>query len=166
MSTWYNADGLFIKFGTAEGWSAHEGGVYNAVGPHRVVELVIDLPKLGSSAAVINDVIMVPAGYKIEQVDVITLTGATSANNSATLTVGFKKLDRTTELDHDGVLATLARSNIDADNEHVVLRAGDSGGEGALVGGAPLSEAGLFCANYGTEAFTAGKVKLRVTFSV
>lgn len=168
MATWTNSDGLFIKFGDAEKNKTF-GGSYCTYGPQHITEMRIDLTDLTSSAAIypVNTVgVELPSGAFIESVESYAEVLATSGG-AATFDFGLIRLDRTTELDYNGLLAAvpLAQMN-EAGEKNIFLGAGDtlpSGltGQGALIGTA-LANAGILTANYNTAAFTAGKLIVRV----
>lgn len=159
---WYNSDGLYIKFGTDEA-TVGKAGEYETDGPQRMVELTISaLTSLGTAAAIQDDHVVIPKNARIEKVEVITTTAATSSG-SAALNIGLARTDRTTELDYDGLVAALAKTAIDAAGETNVLTVGSTGA-GALIG-TTLSYNGLLTADYDTAAFTAGAIKVRVYYS-
>lgn len=155
---WYNSDGLYIKFGTEEG-TVGKAGEYRSPGPQRFVEYDITLTSLATTEAIIDDNTVIPAGARIEKVEVYTTTAATSGG-AATLDIGFVRTDRSTTYDDDGLVAALALTAIDSVGETSALTKGSTGA-GALVG-TVLANNGLLTASYNTAAFTAGAVKVRV----
>lgn len=166
MSTWTNDDGLHIKFGTSEGVSTHSAGEYNTLGPNRMVEVEIDLTELTQTEAILNDVVVLPAGAFIERVETIAeVAGATGT----AIDVGLIRLDRSTELDYNGLLAASPIANFNADGEYACFKVGATEptgltGTGALIG-TTLSNAGYISASMtDATAFTAGRVKVRVWF--
>ena len=162
MSTWHNSDGLFIRFGTKEA-EVGVAGEYRTPGPQRMVELTIGaLTALGTGAAIQDDTALIPKGARIERVEVITTTQATSGG-SAVLNIGLIRTDRSTELDYDGLVAALPLASFNAAGETFSATAGVTYG-GALLG-TTLANNGLLTADYDTAAFTAGAIKVRVYFS-
>ncbi len=160
MSTWTNNDGLRVKFDITEGETG-AGGQVMSYGNVSVVELEILGTEIGSSAAVIDDHTVIPSGAIIKEVEVVAEDAFTSGG-SATLDVGLIRLDRSTELDYNGLVAALALTAIDAEGDVVSLVQGSTG-HGALVG-TTLANAGLVTVNYGTAAYTAGKAVIRVHY--
>jgi hypothetical protein len=161
--TWHNADGLYIKFGQNEG-RAGTAGQFASVdaGNEHVIEVDINLTSLGTGAAIQSDVVRIPSGFYVKQVEVFVTEAATSGG-SATLNVGLIRSDRTTEEDYDGLVAALALASIDAIGDVVTLVQGSTS-HGALVGTVLASTAknSFITADYDTAAYTAGKVKIRV----
>lgn len=157
---WTNNDGLLVKFGTEEA-TRGAGGHVKSVGPLDVVEVEFLLTGLGVSASIVDQHVVIPSGSRIEKVEVVAETAATSGG-SAALNVGLIRLDRSTELDYDGLVAALALASIDAEGDVVTLIQGGTS-RGALVG-TTLANAGVLTADYDTAAFTAGKVVVRVHF--
>jgi hypothetical protein len=156
-------DGLLRKYGT-ESAEPVAGGEYCTYGPLHEIEIKIDLTDLGSSSAIVDGVdnIFFPKNARIEEVEIVVHTAATSAG-SATLDIGLVKAsDRSTAIDADGLVAAMAKTALDAAGEKTVLRVGGTGA-GALIG-TTNSNIGHFVANYGTAAFTAGVIYVRVKY--
>ena len=161
---YFNTDGLYIKTGREEGALAI-GGTYRTASALQCTEvkmtLVTDAPVasaiVGTASGQLGTII--PGGVRIEAVEVITETAVTSGG-SATLDVGLVRLDRTTAIDIDGLVAALAIASFNAAGERVYLTNGVTG-FGALVG-TTTAFPGYIVSNYNTAAFTAGKVVVRV----
>lgn len=162
MGTWTNADGLRIAFGADEG-VAGKAGEYRVDGQERVVECVITLTGLGTSAAIQDQFVTLPAGAFITKVVALVTTAATSGG-SATLNVGLQRLDRSTELDYDGFIAAGALATIDAAGDIVEYIQGSTG-HGALIG-TELAYPGYITADYDTAAFTAGVVRVQIFYTI
>lgn len=161
MGTWSNSDGLYIKFGTDEA-TLTKAGEYNVLGPLHTVELTIDaLTALTTTAVIQSDTAIIPDSARIEEVEVVVETAATSGG-AATLDIGLVRTDRTTAYDDDGLVVALALTSIDAAGEKTVLRVGSTGA-GALIG-TTLANPGLLVASYNAAAYTAGKVIIRVRY--
>lgn len=165
--SWLNNDGLYVKLGKEEGASA-KGGEYPVRGPLKCVEVKIDLvaDAAATTAAIVGSVtgtagILIPGGVRIEEVEVVVETAATSGG-AATLDVGFVDTDHSTVLDDDGLIAALALTSIDAAGEKTVLRVGSTGA-GAMIG-TTLSSPGYISVAYNTAVYTAGKVVVRVYY--
>ena len=163
--SWLNSDGLYIKMGNEEGASA-KGGSYNTLGPLQMTEVKMDLTVdapvalsiVGASSGQLGTAL--PDGIRIEAVEVVVETAATSGG-AATLTVGLKqRADRTTTVSASGLINAMALTAIDASGERSYLVPGSTGA-GALIG-TTVTNGGFIAANYGTAAYTAGKIVLRV----
>lgn len=163
-NTWKNADGLYVKFGTAAA-DLSEAGEYRFDGGSHLVEVRLDLTTVGSSSAIIDDSFRTGKSWRIEEVTVITDTAATGTG--AVLNLGIVKSDRSTAVDADGLIAALPLANVDTAGETTTLHAGDTYA-GALIGTSLASTAasGYLVADYDTAAFTAGVVRIRIKYSL
>jgi len=161
QNTWLNSDGLLVKFGTSEGVSEERAGEYKTYGPLREVEVEIEMTELpDADPFILNDVVVIPKNAQIEEIETVVEVACTGA--TATLDFGLVRLDRTTELDYDGLLANAVLTTLDAVGEKTVYRVGTATA-GALVG-TILANAGRLTASWDTAAFTAGRVVLRVRY--
>ena len=161
MTIWTNADGLRVKFARDMVVSG-QGGEYATSGPQRLTEVTVDYTDIGSSSAVVDEHIFVPAGARIEKVEFVTETAFTSGG-SATLDIGLVRTsDYSTAIDADGLVAAAALSTINAAGETNTYIIGATG-VGALVG-TTLANEGSVVVNYGTAAFTAGKGRLVIEY--
>jgi hypothetical protein len=165
MGTWKNSDNLFVKLGTSEAASLDTtkgaAGEYLVYGDKRVTEVILDLTDLNTSTdIIINDVAIFPKNARIEEVELVTQTAATSGG-AATLDVGFiQNADRTTDIDQNGLIAAAALATFNAAGERLNLIVGSTGA-GALIGTTTTLPA-LLTAKAGTATFTAGVVRIRV----
>jgi hypothetical protein len=163
MSTWFNQDGLFIRYGQKE-VEPQKTGVFGtaADGGTHVVETKLDLTALTSTHAIIDEGVYIPKNYILERVEIVTEVAATSGG-SATLTIGTRRnSDRTTDVDVAGVVSALALTAMDAVGETTVLRQGSTSA-GTKVG-AVLSADHVtkLVARANVADFTAGKVTVRM----
>lgn len=163
---WYNADGLYIKFGVEE---ATPGKVanYRTAGPQQMLEIYLDETTLKglsatAGATVLDYNAVLPKNARIEKVEVIAQKAATSSG-AAALNIGLIRTDLSTELDYNGLVAALALTAIDAAGETTSLVVGSSGA-GALIG-TTLANNGYLVADYDTAAYTAGELRIRVYFT-
>lgn len=163
MGTWFNDDGLQLKYGTDK-TVPNIGGEFRTNGALREIEFKIDLTKLTATAAIIDDTVFFPKNARLEEVEIVVYTAADSAADTAALNIGLVKTDRSTAIDADGIVKALAQTNIDAAGEKVVLRKGSTG-VGDLVGVTNTS-VGYFTADYDTEAYTAGVVFVRIRYTM
>jgi len=158
-----NNDGLYIKSGVEEA-RVSTGGEYRNDGPYHSVEVLIgDLTTLGTDPAIISDTTIIPKGARIDEVQIINETAATS-DGSAALNVGLARLDRTTAYDVDALVKAAALSTFNSAGETVVIRAGSTA-VGDLVG-TTTAYPSLITADYDTAAFTAGKLVIRVIYRI
>jgi hypothetical protein len=160
VNAWYDNTGLYRKYGTDKA-TPHIAGEYCTYGDTREVEVTLTLPSLGSSASIVDDTVVIPAGARIEEVSIVAHTAATSSG-SAVLNIGLSRTDRTTELDYDGLVAALAKTAYDAAGEKTTINVGSTGA-GALIG-TTLAYTGHITADYDTAAFTAGVIRVRIRY--
>lgn len=158
---WMNADGLYKKYGTDK-TTPTKAGEYRTVGALREIEVKIDLTTLATGSTILSDVEFFPKNVRVEEIDIINLTAATSGG-SAVLNLGLIRTDRTTAYDADGFVAALALTAFDAAGEKLTIRVGSTGA-GALLG-TTLANVGLLVADYDTASFTAGVIIVRIRFS-
>lgn len=156
--TWMNNDGLFLEFGTTKS-TVDPAGEYKTYGDFREINIRLDLTALTSTPVIISNNLKFPTGERIARVDVISDVAATGAG--ATLDIGLKKDDRSTELDYNGLVAALPLASIDAVGETTSLTAGATYA-GALLGTSTTDVGAYLTANYNTAAFTAGAVNVRI----
>lgn len=155
--------GMYQKFGL-EQVVPMAGGEYKTYGETRVQEFKITLTALTASDVIVagTDNIEMPAGFTVEAVEVIADTAATSGG-AATLSIGLVRKDRTTMIDAVGLVSAMALTAIDTIGEKTTLTKGSTGA-GTLIGTTVGSNPGHFTAKFGTAAFTAGVVTVRVKY--
>lgn len=159
MATWINDDGLEVRLGTTEA-EVTRGGELPSAGDMRKFEFNLTLTALGSTSALVPDTtgILIPSGFVLHKVKIITETAATSAGNAATINLGLIRQDKSTTYDVDGILAAWDPDDPTVAGETVEVVEGSSG-SGVLVG-AVLANSGYLVADYDTEAFTAGELRI------
>lgn len=160
---WLNEDGLYLKYGT-EKTTANKAGEYVTTGPLRMIEVLIDLTALTETETVQSDVTFFPK-MRIERVDVVTRTAATSGGTPA-LDVGLYRMDRTTAIDADGLVEALAMTAMDAAGETTSLSAPTTGTSvGNLIGTTTSLPAYITASRTTSDAFTAGAVAVRIFYT-
>jgi hypothetical protein len=157
---WLNNDGLYLKYGTDKA-VATTGGEYRTNGALREIEVKIDLTTLGTGSSIVSDAILFPANVRIEEVEIVTNTAATSSG-AAALNIGFIREDRSTVYDADGLVAALALTALDADGEKTVLRVGSTGA-GTLIGETTANK-GYIVADYDTDNYDTGVILVRIRY--
>lgn len=163
VQAWFNSDKLYRKFGPDNSVSTAVGGEYKTYGTQHLIEVSIPLTSLTTSDAIMNDQIFFPKNVRIEKVEVVTTTAATSGG-SATLSVGLlQSADRTTAIASAGFVSALAVATIAAVGTITALTVGSTS-VGTLVG-TTNATVGNISAKYTTAAFTAGVVKVRIYFT-
>lgn len=159
---WLDNTGLYQKYGL-EQTTTQAGGEYRTNAELREIEFKIDLTTLTATPAIVAgaDNINFPAGFVIEQVEVIVDTAGAGA--TATLDVGLQRLDRTTEIDYQAFVKGAAVATLTAGNKITIIKGSTAVGD--FVGtGTAVANPGYITANYNTAAFTAGVVVIRVKY--
>lgn len=155
-----NADNLYLKFGTEKA-TPLIGGEYVTTGSIREVELTVDLTALTATETPLSDVVMIPAGVRITEVEVVTHTAA--ATGTAIDLGLIRNSDRSTEVDYDGLLAAFPTASMDAAGETNSVVLGHTY-VGALVG-TTTSYTSLISASRTTgTAFTAGVIVVKIRY--
>lgn len=165
--SWRNTDGLIVYFGTKEGTSGN-GGEYKTFGPLRTQETILDLISLTSTAQYWDQHFELPKGAFIESVELEVLIAATGS--SSTLSVGLSGSDQTTNLSDTALVSALALTSINAAGQKVTLTTGSTGAGSSIGTALPGTTStainqGLMTVKWGTAAFTAGRVLVRVNYS-
>ena len=156
--TWTNADGLVVFLA---GESRHFNGGQVADCNSGTLEFELDLttvPTTNTKQAA--PFVVFPRNVVIEQVELVTLTAAAGGTS---FDVGLQRLDNTTELDYDGLVAALPLASVNAVGKKVQLNTGTTYA-GALVGTETVYPGYLTAKRVGT--FTAGKILVRVRYFV
>lgn len=158
---WYNSDGLYVKFGTEEA-TAGKVGMVRTAGPQQMAEVFLsDLTTLTSTAAILDYNLVIPKNARIEKIEVIAQTAATSGG-SATLSLGLVRTDTTTNVSDTALISALALTAYDAAGETTSITAGGTGAGSSI--GTTLANNGYITVKYGTAAFTAGALRIRIYF--
>jgi hypothetical protein len=160
MGTWFDTDNLFRKFGVTKA-VPNKAGEFKTYGPLREIEVVIDLTALTSTSVIQSDQVFLPSGVRIEEVEVLVETAATSGG-APTLDVGMIQTDRTTVTSNTTFVSALALASIDAAGEKNVLRI-NSTSVGTGVG-TSTSQVNYIAARANTATYTAGKVLVRIRY--
>jgi len=163
-TSWHNADGLYVKFGGDKG-AATNAGNYNVGGPYNVLEFKITGTTLTNTAAILSDVVWLPDNCRVDQVQVIAETLMNSSGNGATLDIGLIKKDRSTAVGggDDGLVAALPEASMDPAGDWQDVRIGHSQ-VGADIGTTITDGPAYITANWNTEAFTAGVIRVRIFY--
>lgn len=150
-NTWQNSDGLYIRYGTAQGVRGERAGVTSMGG--KLQELVLTVPLAGAARTIYtadlnNDGTLdgfsgldgfIPSGAKIVETTVFASTAAAGGTNYA---VGTYQVNGTA-IDADGLITTL-------------------GAAGALAG--TNTTAANYVSVVTTGTYTAGVLEIRVVY--
>lgn len=166
MPLWINSDGLIVKLGTTEATVGRAGQYKNSDGYHKTEFALnlVDVTSATAGATVIDYNTKIPSGALIEKVEVETTATVTGTN--AVLNIGLARSDTTTEIDFDGLgtAAALTQTAMAAKGTILTYIKGTSNA-GALIG-TSLTNNGILVADYDTAAFTAGRITVRIYWTV
>jgi hypothetical protein len=163
MGTWTNNDGLYIKYGPTEVENTKGGYISTMDGPYHQVEFKgIALETLAATATptILADNIVIPDNAFIWKVQVVVREATAGAN--ANLDLGLVRLDRTTEIDFNGLLAASDGWHTAAVGTTEEFWEGTTE-HGALLG-TTITNPGLVVAGYETAAFTDGTVDITIWY--
>jgi hypothetical protein len=162
--SYFDPDGLLRKYGT-EKVVPNKAGEYKTFGPLRCIEIHnVDLTLLTTTQSIVSDQLLWPANRKIDSGDVVVNVGATTGT-SAALDIGLIATDRTTVMDADGLLDSIAVANLSAAGEKFMTGDTDpaAGDLGAYSATAPTTT-GYITAATSVGTFTAGNVTIRLWY--
>lgn len=155
MGTWDNADGLHVRFGNDETVARTGGEKMKPFDGERQWVFDLTATDITDTTAVIMQEVLLPDNLFIDQARFDVTTAFDSASDTATLTIGLIRKDRTTALDADGIDVAILETSLAVAGDQVIC-------DGALIN-TQLSNPGLLLIKYGTEAFTAGVGRLTIT---
>lgn len=147
MTVWLNGDGLRVYF--PGDLPDTTGGEFPGAGEFREITVELDVADLTTTPAVLDNFIIVPRNSRIHAVRV---TAETVAATITSVDIGLKRLNGTTELDHNGLVDQLVLASLNVAGETNTITAGGTSA-GALVG-TTTAYPGLLCANIAGSAGT------------
>lgn len=159
-------DNLYKKYGPDRA-TVSTAGEYTNVGQFREVEMTLTLSALTETETIVDDNVFLPAGVRIQEVELITKTaGATGVAIDLGL---IKTVDRATEVDYDGLLAAAPLAIMDLAGERTIYTAAttvpaSATGTGALIGTTLAFNSQITCSRTTATAFTAGVVVIKVRY--
>jgi len=163
---WLDPDGLFRQYGTDK-TVPETGGDYLSYGPNRVMEVLIDLTTLTSTAAVQSNTLFFPAPPSnqlyIESVEVVVETASTGGTS---FSVGLIQQDRSTIPSNysTAFVNALVNASTNAVGDKLTLTAGSTSA-GGLIGTFPANATGpYYVTALAAGTYTAGKVRVRIFY--
>lgn len=163
---WLNKDGLFIQYGTDLAIQ-ETAGEFLSYGANRVVEVLLDLTTLTSTAAIQSNTTIFsapPTGqFYIEKVE---LTVETASAGGTSFSVGLIQTDRATIPTNysTAFVNALVNASTNAVGDFVSLTAGSTSA-GGLIGTYPANATGpYYITALAAGTYTAGKVRLRIFY--
>jgi hypothetical protein len=160
--SYFNADGLLQKYGTEQS-TPNVAGEYRTTGSDHEIEVVIDLTTLDQTEAIQSDVTVIPAGAFIKEVE---LTVQEAAATGVALDVGLIRLDRSTELDYNGLIDAEVKADIDNLGDVISYTAAGVGASsgGALIGTVLVYTGHITASATTATAFTTGIMRIKVRY--
>lgn len=164
--SWLDGDGLFRQYGTAKA-TPETGGDYLSYGSNRLIEVVIDLTTLTSTAAIQSNTTFFPAPPSgqlyIEQVDVVVETASAGGTS---FSVGLIQADRSTIPSNysTAFVNGLINASTNAVGDKVSMTAGSTSA-GGLIGTFPAAATGpYYISALSSGTYSAGKVRVRIFY--
>lgn len=161
---WFNNDGLFIQYGTDKATPENWGDYVN-FGGNRVIEGLIDLTTLTSTAAIQSNTTFFPDGVNlyIEAVEAIAETAAASGTS---FSVGLIQSDRAT------IPSNYSTAFINAEVNASMTPAGKkvtytngTTHAGGLIGSSPAATTGpYYITALSSGTFTTGLIRVRIFY--
>lgn len=162
---WTNKDGLFLQFGTDKA-IAETAGDYVSLTGNRTTEVLIDLTKLTSTAAIQSNTTIFPSGtnFYIESVEAVAETAAATGTS---FSVGLIQMDRAT------IPSNYSTAFINAEVTASMTPAGKkvtyvngTANAGGLIGSSPSSTTGPYyiTALSAGSTFTTGLIRVRINY--
>jgi|JI91814BRNA_FD_contig_31_5853560_length_1168_multi_4_in_0_out_0_2 hypothetical protein len=159
VQSWTNSDGLYIKYGPDKA-TAKKAGEFVKTGDVREVFLTLTLSELTETETILDDTCFLPAGARIQEIETVTHTAAATG---VAVDLGLIRMDRSTELDYDGLLAAIPTASMNAAGEKNIF-SDNTTYDGALVG-TTLAYNGYISASRTTStAFTAGVIRVKIRY--
>ena len=159
VQSYLDNTGLYRKYGPDKATSKIAGEPVMTGDIHEIVAR-IDLTTLTATETILDDVVQIPNGARISEVNVLTHTAAATGT---AIDLGVIKTDRTTEGDYNGFLAALPTADMNAAGEVQSVVIGHTY-VGALVGTTIGYTGYLSASRTDATAFTAGVIIVRVRY--
>lgn len=163
-----NADGLVQFYHKTAADNAKVAAI-SLDGEREVIEVNLDyagLPAVADNDEIASEVVKLPAGVLIEEVELVVDVAFDSAGDTATLNVGWiDAVDRTSNLDTDAFMKAATVTELTTPGIYRSTAVGGSSPLDAAGIGTILTTTKLITWEVDTQAFTAGKGKLRIYYS-
>jgi hypothetical protein len=156
VQAWKDNDGLYHKYGPDKA-TPKKAGEYVTTGNFREVQLRIDLTALTEAETIVDDTVFIPAGMRIQEVVIDTITAAT---DGTAIDLGLIKTDRSTQVDYDGILAAFPIASMNAAGERAII-VDNSTYDGAYVGAKNVDFTSyITCSRTDSTSFGAGLINV------
>lgn len=157
---------LYRKYGVDRATVA-TGGEFYTTTDLKTVQFKLDLTALTETETIVDDNVFLPAGVRIQEVEVLTQTAA--ATGTAIDLGLIKATDRSTEVDYNGFLAAAPTAIMDLAGERTIFTAAttvpaSATGTGALIGTTLAYNSQVSASRTDATAFTAGIILVKIRF--
>jgi hypothetical protein len=175
QNPWFNPDGLIVPFGRDEGRPQQVGEFNELTDLHEVhaVLVLTDLPAFGTGIAnqlILSESVRFPVGAIFQEVEMYTEIVPVGA--TADINFGLVAMDRTTEVDFNGLINAADIATFDTLGTIVKFGVNTDGVPAPTAGGAlitgqiALTAPALLVASATTAQFTDGKVRVKIRYRV
>lgn len=160
--TWLDNTGLYQKYGVDQTVTA-AGGEYSNSGDLREIQFHLALTALTATPTIITgaDNIFIPAGVRIEEVQVVNEVAAATG---VTIDLGLVRTDRTTEIDYNGILAAAPIADYNALGERITYTIPSAICGALMTTGTTGANPGYLTANSTATLFTTGIIEVRIRY--
>lgn len=165
VQAWYDNAGLYRKFGTDKA-TAKTAGEYRKYGKYHEIEVTITAANLTQTETILDDIVVIPAGARIQEVEVQTHTAAATGT---AIDLGLIQTDRSTEIDYNGLLAAAPLAIMDLAGERTIFTAAttvpaSATGTGALIGTTLTYSGHISASMTDATSFTAGVIVVTIRY--
>lgn len=168
VQSWNNSDNLYLKFGPDKAVAGTAGELHTFGQMHQFL-FKVTLANLTQTETILDDNVLIPSGYRIQSVNVVTETAAATGTAidvglARRITAGALTL---TEVDYDGLLAAFPTSQMNSAGEQTTLSAittvpATQTGTGAVIGTTLANPAYVSASMTDATAFTAGVIHITI----
>jgi hypothetical protein len=163
---WFNNDGLYLQYGTSKA-TPETGGDYLSYGANRVIEVLIDLTTLTSTAAIQSNTTFFPAPPSGQlYIEKVELTVETASASGTSFSVGLIQADRATIPSgySTAFVNALINASTNATGDLIVMSTGSTSA-GGLIGTYPAAATGpYYITALSSGTYTTGKVRVRIFY--
>lgn len=163
---WMNSDGLYIQYGTSKA-VPETGGDYLNYGANRVMEVLIDLTTLTSTAAIQSNTTFFPSPPTGQlYIEKVELTVETASASGTSFSVGLIQADRATIPSNysTAFVNALINASTNAVGDLITMSAGSTSA-GGLIGTFPAAATGpYYITALSSGTYTTGKVRVRIFY--
>lgn len=162
---WLNNDGLYLQYGTSKA-TPETAGEFLSYGDNRVVEVLIDLTTLTTTAAIQSNTELFPSGLSGQMyIEQVVAVAETAAATGTSFSVGLIQTDRATIPANYSTAFINAETGLGTAGMKITYTNGTSHA-GGLIGSSPASTTGPYylTALSAGSTYTTGKIRVRIYY--